>query len=213
MSTYTFPFDTCEVPSGGHIAQPWSFAVNLVSTMIMLVAALCTKSIGIFSYFLFEAFHTFSHAVHWEKQRLIVHLLGYVMAACTFYELYRAFGNIRSRLLITLICVAVLLDILLFVFIGGVSSIFTGLLILVLVVIAYRGHMTAEVHGILIFLLWGLGILFVMFVNEAYNCRKLLAYHRYPYHALIEVLGGVLFIGLSTMIIKVRGINIWKIKQ
>lgn len=93
--SYTFPFDTCEPTSKDDRipVQPYSFSVNLASTLMLLSLATCVAQTTpvaflLFVFAVFEAWHTLSHAVHLKLspslQNATVHAIGYVMFIATY---------------------------------------------------------------------------------------------------------------------------------
>lgn len=203
MTIYTFPFNTCEIPSPvSGIAQPWSFAINLLSTIILGGLATYFQNVAILSYCVFELFHTFSHAVHLpgRTQHFVAHFLGYVIALSTWWELRRKTGKDVPQELLLFLIVVMLFDLYVLFFVGGVWTIFFGLLLLTLIFITYLDSMPPISQRLLGFLIIGVLILFILFLNESYNCQKMLKKKKLPYHALIEILGLILFIGLSILV-------------
>ena len=93
MSTYTFPFSTCETPttSLGLVAQPFSAAVNLVSVAIILFFLAASRSYTTRTFFLilllFESWHTYSHITHvpGHVQVDVIHVLSYLLNLSLLY--------------------------------------------------------------------------------------------------------------------------------
>lgn len=66
---YIFPFTTCEsIKTIGLIKQPYSAFINFINCIIIFNYLMKVRNIYqfllIFSFLLFESFHTFSHMIH-----------------------------------------------------------------------------------------------------------------------------------------------------
>ena len=126
MSDFIFPFNTCETPNTEGIAQPYSVIFNLLNCIIVFVFLLKTTnyytSVLLFSIFVFELFHTFSHVIHIEGtiQTNIVHILAYFINFSFLYAFY-SYTKQAPNLIFTLYLILLIgIDIYLFM----TSSIF-----------------------------------------------------------------------------------------
>lgn len=202
---YTFPFSTCEIPSaeGSLVAQPASMSINLFSTVALLAAAAYAQTtplrVTLASYALFEAWHTWSHIQHQpgNTQKHVVHALGYAMAFSTLWMI-QAFSRttLPPAFLMALgaLCIA---DIVAQWVTSDIPMIFTGLSIFAWIVLGRWSVFPKSVKRAVPWLIGGLVLLLGLFINEAQNCQKMQTAHPFPYHAVIEVLGAVLFISLA----------------
>jgi hypothetical protein len=202
---YTFPFDTCEGSnSGAAIAQPWSFAVNLVSAITLAALACMARTshvrVLLLVFALFEAYHAYSHARHTSYGRVVVHVIGYVMSLTMWWVVHRLLqlNSVPTRVF-AVVAVAITLDVAAYLMTWGhgLWTIFTGLLVLAAVVAGHWNLMPTWVRVRFGWLLVGMGVLGLMFYNEQRNCRAMLAQRRFPYHAIIEVWGMLLFVILA----------------
>jgi hypothetical protein len=89
-NTYNFPFDTCKKVQVGLVAQPYSVFINLLILAMLAIFMYLTKTQHAFlllcSIFIFEAFHTLSHTIHFNStiQINITHGLAYLMNIAFF---------------------------------------------------------------------------------------------------------------------------------
>jgi len=102
-NTYTFPFNTCEIPNKKGISQPYSVFFNFISCLIILYYLLITTNFSskllLFSILLFELFHTFCHSIHLHNysQIIITHLLAYFVNFCYLFALYNYSNKIPNN--------------------------------------------------------------------------------------------------------------------
>ena len=200
---YNFPFDTCEYCEDRRrfIAQPYSFSINLLSSIILLGFCVIVKSIPvkitICSYFLFEVFHTFSHAQHisGDIQKYIVHYLAYFMILATLYAIL----YLSNTKLTDLEFLAIILIVLIDQYSKTTFEMFsTGMLLFSVVILTQYKKLPNEFKNVLQYIfLPGLIILWILLYNETKNCQRMLAWKNLPYHAAIEIIGIVLFTFLA----------------
>jgi len=204
--SYTFPFATCEpVRDGaGWLAQPWSFAINGATLLALLAFAFKTPSAivrtTLLSYAAFEAWHAFSHARHvpGNLQINVVHVLGYLMAFSTLAAILYLSGTSLSLAAGAAIGAAVLLDLALTLrFHSTILMVFTGLAIFSVIVATQWSKLPPAFYAAFGWMLAGLVLLMALFVNEYYRCPSMLKIARAPWHAMIEILGFVLFVALA----------------
>ena len=203
MTDYTFPFSTCEIPyqTSTKIAQPYSFIINLVSTIILVYALLTSKNLYIQLFFgiliLFEGFHTYSHYKHLDGdiQTKIIHILAYL--ANIFYLMI--FINITKIIppleIFLLYGFVIVLDLIFFI-----KKIFIGYFIaqLILIIITnlyfYKYVMNRlpyyYIHIFMVLMI----LLIILFLNEMYHCKNMLLHYKFPYHAIIETVGVLIFV-------------------
>ncbi len=196
MNDYIFPFSTCERPNQYGIVQPFSSIVNFVIVMLLVYFFMKAKSIQLkyvfASFILFELWHTISHMtfIDGSVQQNVVHFLAYNLA---FVTLYAILGLTKSSLeiyQILLLIAVVIIDIMVYMYYGGVYIILTGTLLFIVVLVCIYNMMPSFVIYYVIALL-GLSLLFI---NEAVNCKWLLQkWPNFPFHIFIEIYGLVLF--------------------
>ena len=200
MSEYTFPFNTCEKPNKNGIAQPYSALFNLVNCIIIFFFVLKTKQtytfILLFSLLCFELFHLFSHIVHLKGsiQINITHSLTYFMNLAFFYAFYRYTNKLPSYgfvfYLIALVCIDIysIFNLTIIYYLLSQSAIFISLLLY------YLPLLPKFIQNSLYQIIFFVGIIIFLFLNEKYNCKKMLKiYPHFPYHIFIEIIGIVLF--------------------
>lgn len=208
MASWTFPFSTCEMPvPGSIISQPYSFAINAISVVVLMGYAAINPNfyirLALITYAVFEAFHAFSHWQHVDAQRQtsVIHCLGYVFCIATYFAL----KDLTAKPIVGTSAVVVgaitAIDLVIFFTIRGLWNVMSGLSILLTVFLSYWKHYPSFlVSRMRYFLVPGLAVLFGLFVNEAYNCSAMLRFRHLPYHALIEVLGLSMFVVMGDSI-------------
>jgi len=206
MSDYLFPFKTCEARVDGPVAQPYSFVVNLVSTIVLL-GFVCKASnnyvkIMLLTYAIFEAWHTYSHMKHLsgEYQKDVVHVLGYLLSITTLLAIYslskKKLSSMPILTMILLLCV-VMFDIYAVIEMKGIYSLLSGLMILVVVIITHLHLFPSSFKRLTKWLFPGIILLGILLVNESYQCEKMMSFKQLPYHVLVEVVGLALFVMLG----------------
>ncbi len=200
MNEWTFPYKTCEKPIEFFIEQPVSFLINLASVFNLLYYAYISKILHIkhtiFSYLLFELFHTISHSKRFNAQiqTSIIHFIAYYFFVTTWSSLYFLTNKILHYNQIYFISFLVLLDLFVFFIIGGLWTVITGLTLIMSLFILYFNELPYFFKkNLQQKLLPGLILLFLLFTNEALNCDKMMNFYIFPYHSIIEILGFYLF--------------------
>ena len=203
--TYTFPGKTCEKVQKEGIAQPVSFSINMVSVLVLVIGSFVASRmpvrIVLLSYALFELWHAWSHAVHIEGtvQYNVVHVLGIIMAVSTLTAIVLLSGKRLEGWQIGVIAGVMLLDILLFLKLQNtLVSVGTGLGVLVVIMLVCYGMLPEYFQRGLWFLIVGVVGILGLFMVEARWCEQI---EGVPFHALIEVLGLVLFSYLAYLFI------------
>ncbi len=210
---YKFPYNTCEPRrENSLIIQPVSFGLNMITALFLGVMALHSLTlkapliaITILSYSLFEFFHAYSHMRHIDGniQMTVVHILTYLMALTSLLVIIHAYGLIPWRLFI--ITFVIMLDLYLVTTRHDTLTMFiTGISVLASVFATHIDLLPTEVCRIFVtVLLPGALILIALFVNESRNCEVMMSWAKLPYHAIIELVGLVLFIELARAIQKI----------
>lgn len=207
---WTFPHSTCErVFDGALIAQPYSFAVTLVAAALLLRAAFRAPTpwscAAIASFALFETVHCLSHAIHLDNpfyHELAAHACSYLMAWTTRRALLADAGYRGDAWASPMVLAAtVALDLAVFATMRGVGSIFTGLLVLVVVVAQARLSLGKKTVASALALGAAAVVLFLHI--EAIHCdyaRDTWGIDLHPW--LVEVPGLVLFQGLARLVVQ-----------
>lgn len=204
---YTFPHDSCEVESSaGALRQPYSAVVSLASVVSMMFIdqdrpMSCVQMKAVLSYILFQTFHSFSHMVHYRGliQVCIAHALWYLMCYRTYNAFFYTYGNpptTKKRWIPT----CVYIDILCFLFTGGVYSILTDVMIMVVIVLCYAHKLQTSAC----FKLFACGVILAMaLILEATYCQTLIKTTPVPPHVIVEIIGGGLFYTLAKIVLQV----------
>lgn len=213
--SYIFPFNTCE-PSGTLlIAQPWSFALNCISTIVLTRQYTLAKTRqvqnALISFISFEAFHAFSHAIWYQWQRLVVHLLVYAMSVSVFNAM-GALTRHCSRIPKYATLTAIAIDLTAYVWTWEIS-ILTGLAVLATVIVSHFPFMPVDIRKRFMIITIGMVVLYNMFLNELWNCEDMFRLKILSYHAVVEVVGLILFnyMGRTFLIWEYSSRNEWKI--
>ena len=192
---YTFPFDTCEAPKSKFFAQPYSVVVNICSTIMVLYFLCKTRTTHAFllllSLLAFDLSHTFSHFTHIKSklQITLVHVLAYLLNFAFFYALYKHTNKAPTLPFLLLLLGILSFDVYAFFNLSLLFYIFTQILFFFSVFIYYYGALSSNMKQKLNVLLLFIGLVYLGFVNEAINCKKMLKYYpNFPFHAIIEVL-------------------------
>lgn len=191
---FTFPFDTCEKSKNIIFAQPYSVSINIVSTIIIVYFLFNTRTLHafilLFSLLLFDLSHTFSHFIHIKSsiQITFVHVLAYILNFAFLYALYNYTNKLPSISFIFGLIVILLFDIYAFFQLSLLFYLFTQILFFLSVFIYYYGSLSKIMKNMLNTLLILLGIIYLGFINEVFNCKKMLdIYPNFPFHAIIEM--------------------------
>jgi len=205
---YTFPFNTCETIHDNTIAQPVSTIINLLSAAVLSVMVLFANHLYTQILFIifaaFEFYHALSHTRHRHYDKYVIHILSYILAFSLWYTIHALVRLDHMPLLpVILISVAILADIVAYTLTRGhgISTIITGLLVISVAAMSYWPYMPKRIRIRFITLIAGIGVLILLFINEMVNCNLMLKYKRFPYHAIIEIWGLLLFILLGTTFI------------
>lgn len=196
-----FPFETYETPQKEDwIAQPYSIAVNLLNTFIILFFLIQTKNsytfFFLFSIFIFGLLHTFSHAFHIDgaTQTDIIHGLAYFINAALLYTLYRH-SNVAPSLFFSIILLSLIgIDIYALFSLSTVFYILCQFVIFLSILFFYFSSLPSKTKSSIKWLFL-LGILIVCLIyNEIRNCDEMAKlYPTAPFHILVEIPGVFFF--------------------
>jgi len=200
MSEYTFPFNTCEKPSKKGIAQPYSALFNFFNCVIIFYFLLKTKNVHTFllllSIFCFESFHLFSHIIHipGSIQINITHTLTYLMNVAFFYTFYCYTHIIPNPIFILLLILLVGFDIYALFKLTIVYYLLSQSAIFISLLLYYLPFLPKFIKNSVYQIIFFVGMIILLFLNEKYNCKKMLKLNPYfPYHIFIEIIGIILF--------------------
>lgn len=203
MDDYLFPFHTCERPYAisNHVAQPYSVLVNLISCFILIYALFTSRNryIQFFfgTLFVFEMVHTYSHYRHLPNkiQLKIIHMLAYLVNITYLLVFVNITGRIPPIQILVIYFVLVLLDLKFFSDQKFIGYFTTQLLIISLTNIYFYpivSHIIPKQYLIAFVTL--ILILILLFLNEMYNCEKMLNHMLFPYHVIVESIGVIIFV-------------------
>jgi hypothetical protein len=195
---YTFPFHTCEKPKKG-IAQPYSALLNAINCIMIAYFLLQTKNqstfLLLFSIFCFELFHVFSHTIHipGSIQINITHFLTYVMNIAFFYVFYCYTKIIPGYLFLLYILLLVCADIYSYLHFTILYYLLTQSILFISLLLYYLPLLPNYVQSSIYKIIGLISIIILLFLNETYNCKKMLDFYPFPYHSFIEIVGIFLF--------------------
>jgi hypothetical protein len=192
---YTFPFDTCETPRASYFAQPYSVSINFLSILVVLYFLFKTQTLHafilLFSLLLFDLSHTFSHFIHIKSsiQITCVHVLAYILNFAFLYALYKYTNKLPSFSLIIFLIVVLSFDVYAFFNLSLLYYLFTQIIFFFSIFIYYYGSLSKNMKKKLNILLILIGIIYLLFVNEIFNCKRMLGmFPNFPFHAITEIL-------------------------
>jgi len=205
MSEFIFPFNTCETANTEGIAQPYSVVFNILNCLIIFVFLLKTTnfytSVLLFSIFVFELFHTFSHIIHIEGslQTNIAHILAYFINFSFLYAFYSYTKQAPNLPFILYLVLLVGIDIYFFM----TSSIFYYLtsqsLIFISLFLYYFSLLPKFVQKNIYMILFSVALIILLLLNEIFNCKTMLEFYpHFPYHIFIEIAGILAFYLISS---------------
>ena len=192
---FTFPFDTCETPKNEFFAQPYSVSINIMSTIIILYFLFNTRSLHafllLFFLLLFDLSHVFSHFIHIKSriQITLVHVLAYILNFAFLYALYKNTNKLPSMPLSIFLILVLTFDVYAFFNLSLLYYLFTQILFFFSIFIYYYGLLSKSIQRNLNILLCLIGIIYLGFINEVFNCKKMLEiFPSFPFHAIVELI-------------------------
>lgn len=189
---YTFPFDTCEKPNVG-IAQPYSVAVNCITCSIVFYYLCKTTTIHSFlllgSLFVFELFHTLSHFIHIKGPFLVTstHIAGFLFNLSFLYYLYKD-TNVSPGNYSLVFGIILMADYYAFTNLSFIYFILTQIFFFLSILFYYYPLLSKEKRYNLNIILVSTFFIYLAFVNEKMNCKKMLDAFSFPFHMIIELL-------------------------
>ena len=209
MTEIYFPFNTCEEPNKkSWIAQPISAFINFITCIILIYFFLKAKTIIIklliLAFIAFEIFHTYSHITHVDGaiQSNIIHGIWYFlsfMILIASIKITKKYPNIYTILILLLI---IIIDINLFLLSNKFYMIITGLSLPMVIAISYYKLFPKNIKRAIPYLIGLLIIVGIFLINEKINCENMMKIAKLPYHAIIEILGMILFTLLSYVFVQ-----------
>jgi hypothetical protein len=200
MNEYTFPFDTCEKPNEKGISQPYSAIVNAINCLIIFYFLLKTKNVYTFTllFFIlcFELFHVFSHSTHIKGtiQTNITHILSYCVNFSFLFLFYNYVKKFPSLWFIILYSFFIFVDIFTFFNLNVVYHIFSQALLFLSVLFYYYPLLPKSLKNNIHIIFFLVIMIMLLFLNEKYNCKKMLEFYpHFPYHTIIEIIGIIFF--------------------
>ena len=205
LTHWTFPYNTCEiVEKEAYIAQPYSFAINTITAVILVGAALIARTFevrfALLSYAIFEAYHASSHAFHIDSgtKTIITHSLAYLFFIGSWMVLSRFTKHKLSWNNIFVLWGLILVDIFVFFAIGGIWILLSFFLLIWVLFMQYIKYLPKRLTNLFFYIITPLlVVLSIAELNEALNCQSMLNYYKLPYHAFVEFIGMILFLILA----------------
>ena len=119
----------------------------------------------------------------------LVHVLAYLLNFSLFYALYKYTKKKQSIPFIIFLLIILFFDIYAFFNLSLLYYIFTYILFLFSIFIYYYSLLSNKIKKNLNILLVIVFIAYLGFINESYNCKKMLEnFPNFPFHAIIEIL-------------------------
>ena len=200
MNEYTFPFDTCEKINKTGIAQPYSVLFNFMNCIIIFFYFLKKKNKYIFILFFailcFEVFHLFSHIIHIEGsiQINITHLLTYFMNLA-FLNVFYCYTHLLPNFWFSVyLMILVFIDIYSIFNLTIIYYLLSQSIIFISLLVYYFAKLPKFIQTSIYKIIFFVCIIIFLFLNEKYNCEKMLNFYPYfPYHVFIKIIGILLF--------------------
>ena len=195
---YTFPFHTCEKPKKG-IAQPYSAVLNAINCIMIAYFLLQTKSLFstflLFSIFCFELFHTFSHIIHipGKIQTMISHFLSYAINFAFLFFFIHLTNKVPSFAFLFYLLLLTLFDIYSLFYLSIVFYLISQAILMISLLTYYFPLLSNSIQKNIYKIISLTSMAILLFLNETYNCKKMLDFYPLPYHSLIEIVGVLLF--------------------
>jgi hypothetical protein len=195
---FTFPFDTCEIPQkNAPIAQPFSFAVNLIIISVIVYFLFQCKTtlnfLVIFSLFCFELSHTFAHAVHipGKIQFIVTHTAVLFTIIFLSYLLYKRTNRVPSWPYLVAYFAILVIDLAVILYdLPFILDLVFYLLLFVLVLGYYYSYLPDKKRGDMQILLGLFVVIFGLELNEFYHCSQWLKWWpQFPLHIFVESFG------------------------
>ena len=196
QNSYTFPFDTCETPNKKGIAQPYSVLINIITCFIILYFLCYTKNtytfLFLFSLFIFEVFHTFSHSIHIKGKLLytITHIAAVFVNIAFFSLLYHYTNKLPNIYYLLFLVGIIIVDIYCFFNLSFIYFVLTQFILFISILCYYYPYLSNQIkHNIHLIILFTF-IIYIFIINEKINCKRMLKiFPTFPFHIIIETLG------------------------
>jgi len=208
---FRFPYSTCEkVDEYG--VQPVSAAINGVSMIVLLYFFLVTKSPSIrrvlFLFLLFEAVHTFSHLRHipGNVQLCMIHVLGYCILFSMLWMFWKKTGHCLPAWQMMVWSALLLVDASLFL--GGapfLAFLTTSATLFTLLFVFYAFSLPPTARALLPWMVLVIAATVLADLAEGQYCQQWMAKKVLPYHALVEMLGLLVFVLLGLFLQRLDG--------
>jgi len=205
MESYTFPFNTCEKPTNGLIAQPYSVFCNIVSCIIIIYFLNKTQNnsskLLLFSILLFEIFHTFSHSIHLNdnSQIIITHILAYFVNLCYLIALIYYSKHLPNNIFLFYLFILILFDLYAFQKLPFIFYLFSQFFIFISLFIYYYKYFSEDIKEKIPIIFILTFLILILFINESYNCKKMLKHSNFPYHIFIEIIAIFIVYNISNI--------------
>jgi hypothetical protein len=198
----TFPFNTCEKPKPSGLAQPYSFAINMVSIIIIIYfifkATNTYTKITFLSLLLFQSSHTFSHGFHIGNRelQLITHITAIILASSLFYMFYNITGTLPGNTIIIILLTILAGDIYLTIKKAPfIYTFLTQISIFIITILAYYGSFTSHIQNSIKIIIPLTILISLLVINETINCNHMLSkYPNFPFHIFVETTGIIILI-------------------
>lgn len=146
--------------------------------------------------FAFEAVHTFSHFIHLPNatQVSVIHSLSYFINLFYFLLLSQHTHHFPSRAFLLFLGGLLALDVYFFLFLPFIYS-FTTFFAIFFSILIYYYRFLSKLDKSQITTIGIIGVvILVLFYNEKYNCKRMLAiFPDFPFHMIFELVGLAVF--------------------
>jgi len=205
--SFTFPHDTCEIPSSAiGIAQPFSFGVGIITIFILSWFIYNAKTIEskvlLTSLLLFELFHVYSHFVHVQDfiQSRIIHGLAYLVNATLLWALSSSTQHFPSPWFLLLLTGIIALDIYAYFNFPLSAYVSTQILLFATITLYFLRWIPTTIKQWIPWLICAMILVIILEINEQINCTSLMQWAPwFPWHIFIELAGLAAIIVIAIM--------------
>lgn len=197
MNKYTFPFNSCEMPSKDFISQPYSTTINIVLCFIVLYYLLKSDNpysrLFLFSVFLFNAFHTFSHLTHikseWNIQFLLTHFSAIFASVCLLLLFQKITKRNLDPMYLYLLGFLYIMDVVLIMYdVSHFYNIIIFIVILSLAMILYYPYTSSKIQTNIKYIIGLTFVTLFFMIIEVQYCKKMLeVIPGFPFHSIVEL--------------------------
>jgi hypothetical protein len=129
----------------------------------------------------------------------ITHSLTYFMNLAFFYVLYSYTNVLPSYGFVFYLIALIIFDVYSIFYLTIIYYLLSQSIIFISLLLYYFPLLPKFIQNSIYQIIFFVGIIILLFLNEKYNCKKMLEFYPdFPYHIFIEIIGIVLFYIISS---------------